>query len=87
MNTVQRERRYVCGQTKQNAIYQEVEIYTVGTDKKGREREKEKSTPIPFRGKNPEKWDGHNAFPEMVLPPAGYQLHRAGHTYQFDLYR
>ncbi len=46
MNTVQRERRYVCGQTKQNAIYQEVEIYTVGTDKRGREREKEKSTPI-----------------------------------------
>lgn len=61
MNTVQRERRYVCGQTKQNAIYQEVEIYTVGTDKKSRERDKEKSTPIPFRGKNPEKWDGHNA--------------------------
>lgn len=61
MKTVQRERRYVCGQTKQNAQYQEVEIYTVGTDKKSREREKEKSTPIPFRGKNPEKWDGHNA--------------------------
>ena len=61
MKTVQRERRYVCGQTKQNAQYQEVEIYTVGTDKKSRERDKEKSTPIPFRGKNPEKWDGHNA--------------------------
>ena len=30
MKTVQRERRYVCGQTKQNAVYQEIEIYTVG---------------------------------------------------------
>lgn len=60
-NTVQRERRYVCGQTKQNAQYQEVEIYTVSTDQKGREREKEKTTPPAFRGKQPEKWDGHNA--------------------------
>lgn len=61
MKTVQRERRYVCGQTKQNAIYQEIEIYTVGTDQKSRQREKQKVTPVPFRGKNPEHWDGHNA--------------------------
>lgn len=61
MKTVQRERRYVCGQTKQNAVYQEIEIYTVGTDQKSRQREKQKVTPVPFRGKNPEHWDGHNA--------------------------
>lgn len=61
MNTVQRERRYVCGKTKQDAMYQEVEIYTVGTDHRGREREKLKTAPVPFRGKNPESWDGHNA--------------------------
>lgn len=64
MKTVQRERRYVCGQTKQTATYQEIEIYTVGTDKrdkKSREREKDMTTPPPFRGKKPEKWDKHNA--------------------------
>lgn len=61
MKTVQRERRYVCGQTKQNAVYQEIEIYTVGTDQKSQQREKQKVTPVPFRGKNPEHWDGHNA--------------------------
>lgn len=61
MRTVQRERRYVCGQTKQDAQYQEVEIYTVGTDKASRERDKEKRTPPTFRGKQPEKWDAHNA--------------------------
>lgn len=47
--------------TKQNAVYQEIEIYTVGTDQKSRQREKQKVTPVPFRGKNPEHWDGHNA--------------------------
>lgn len=61
MKTTQRERRYVCGLSKQTAQYQEVEIYTVGTDKAGRERDKEKRTPPAFRGKQPEKWDGHNA--------------------------
>lgn len=64
MKTVQRERRYVCGQTKQTAAYQEIEIYTVGTDKRdreSREREKEMTSPPPFRGKKPEKWDKHNA--------------------------
>lgn len=61
MRTTQRERRYVCGMNKQEAKYQEVEIYTVSTDKAGREREKEKSTPPPLWGKKPEKWDGHNA--------------------------
>lgn len=48
-------------ETKQNAVYQEIEIYTVGTDQKSRQREKQKVTPVPFRGKNPEHWDGHNA--------------------------
>lgn len=61
VNTVQRERRYVCGQNKQEAVYQEVEIYTVGTDKKSRDRDKEKSTPPRFQGKKKEKWDDHNA--------------------------
>lgn len=65
MKTVQRERRYVCGQTKQNAVYQEIEIYTVGTDQKSRQREKQKVTPVPFRGKNPEHWDGHNTRPYL----------------------
>ena len=48
MKTVQRERRYVCGQTKQNAVYQEIEIYTVGTDQKSRQREKQKVPLFPF---------------------------------------
>lgn len=61
MKTVQRERRYICGLTRQDAQYQEVEIYTVGTDKASRERDKEKSTPPPFRGQKPETIANHNA--------------------------
>lgn len=61
MNTVQRERRFICGRTRQEAQYQEIEIYTVGTGEHGRKREREITTGPPFSGKNPEKWDGHNA--------------------------
>ena len=53
MRTVQRERRYVCGLSKQGATYQEVEIYTVTPDKKGRDRDKEARTPPEFRGNKP----------------------------------
>ena len=60
MRTVQRERRYVCGLSKQDATYQEIEIYTVTPDKKGRDRDKEARTPPEFRGNKP-KWDANNA--------------------------
>ncbi len=60
-NTVQRERRFICGKTRNDAKYQEVEIYTVGTGEAGRRRELEIATGPPFKGKSPEKWDGHNA--------------------------
>lgn len=85
MKTVQRERRYVCGQTKQNAVYQEIEIYTVGTDQKSRQREKQKVTTVPFRGKNPEHWDGHNMYPERYptaysVPVSGSRFQRGSHS-------
>lgn len=60
-NIVQRERRFVCGKTRQDAKYMEVEIYTVAAGAAGQQREAEIAKGPPFRGKNPEKWSGHNA--------------------------
>lgn len=61
MRAIQRERRFVCGRSRQTAMYQEVEIYTCSADPAGRRRDREMSEGPPFRGKNPETWEKHNA--------------------------
>lgn len=42
-------------------MYQEVEIYTCSADPAGRRRDKDMSEGPPFRGRNPETWEKHNA--------------------------
>lgn len=61
MKTYQRERRYLCGRNPRQAQYQEVEIYPLPSrDGRGRELDRQNSTPPAFRGTPPAQ-AAHNA--------------------------
>ena len=61
MKTYQRERRYLCGRNPRQAQYQEVEIYPLPSrDGRGRELDRQNSTPPAFRGTQPAQ-AAHNA--------------------------